>query len=195
VKSPRSEPFCVDSELVLEYSRTCVAEVLEEVFMPSYSSQFPDPVALVTVATTTRTNVMTVGWASPVSSNPPVLMVSIAPQRFTHDLILQTGEFGVSILSDDQKKLSELAGTLTGARTDKLARPEFETFAAETIKAPLVAGARAWFECMLHSHQIVGDHTVFYGTVVRTAFDASKSPLVLFCRKYYALGGVKGTYP
>jgi len=163
--------------------------------MPSYSSQFPDPVALVTVASKTRSNVMTVGWASPVSSNPPILMVSIAPQRFTHDLILHSGEFGVSILSDDQKKLSELAGTLTGARTDKLARPEFETFAADKIEAPLVAGARAWFECKLHSHHAVGDHTVFYGTVVRTAFDESRSPLVLFYRKYYALGEVKGTYP
>jgi len=163
--------------------------------MPSYSNQFPDPVALITVATKTRTNVMTVGWASPVSSDPPILMVSIAPQRFTHDLVLEAKEFGVSILSDDQKKLSELAGTLTGARTDKLARREFETFVAEKIKAPLVSGARAWFECTLHSHQTVGDHTVFYGTVVRTAFDASRSPLVLFYRKYYALGEGRGTYP
>jgi flavin reductase (DIM6/NTAB) family NADH-FMN oxidoreductase RutF len=166
-----------------------------EVHMPSYSSQFPDPVALVTVATKARTNVMTVGWASPVSSDPPILMVSIAPQRFTHDLILEAKEFGVSVLSDDQKKLSELAGTLTGGKTDKLARPEFATLAAEKIKAPLVAGARAWFECTLHSHQTVGDHTVFYGTVLRTAFDATKSPLVLFYRKYYALGEVRGTYP
>jgi flavin reductase (DIM6/NTAB) family NADH-FMN oxidoreductase RutF len=163
--------------------------------MPTYSSQFPDPVALVTVASKTRSNVMTVGWASPVSSSPPILMVSIAPQRFTHDLILQAGEFGVSVLADDQKKLSELAGTLTGAKTDKLARREFETFAAEKIGAPLITGARAWFECTLHSHQTVGDHTVFYGTVVRTAFDDSKSPLVLFYRKYYALGEVRGTYP
>lgn len=163
--------------------------------MPSYSTQFPDPVALVTVATKTRTNVMSVGWASPVSSTPPILMVSIAPQRFTHDLILEAKEFGVSILADDQKKLSELAGTLTGARTDKLARPEFGTFAAEKIEAPLVTGARAWFECTLHSHQTIGDHTVFYGTVIRAAFDESRSPLVLFYRKYYALGEVRGTYP
>ena len=163
--------------------------------MPSYSSQFPDPVALVTVATDKRTNVMTVGWASPVSSDPPILMVSIAPQRFTHDLILEAKEFGVSILADDQKKLSELAGTLTGGKTDKLSRREFETFPAERIKAPLIKGARAWFECKLHSHQTVGDHTVFYGTVLETKGDATKSPLVLFYRKYYALGDEKGVYP
>jgi flavin reductase (DIM6/NTAB) family NADH-FMN oxidoreductase RutF len=163
--------------------------------MPSYSSQFPDPIALVTVTSGEHTNVMTAGWASPVSSKPPVLMVSIAPQRFTHDLILDAGEFGISILSDRQRVLSTLAGTLTGSKVDKLGRPEFETFAAAKIQAPLIAGARAWFECALHSHHTVGDHTVFYGKVLETAADDSKSPLVLFYRKYYALGEELGAYP
>lgn len=163
--------------------------------MSSYSSQFPDPVVLVTVAAGERANVMTVGWASPVSSKPPILMVSIAPPRFTHDLIVEAREFGVSILADDQKELSEIAGTLSGKKTDKLAMSQFRTFPSEKIKAPLIAGARAWLECALHSHHTVGDHTVFYGDVLRTAFDESKSPLVLFYRKYYSLGKERGTYP
>jgi flavin reductase (DIM6/NTAB) family NADH-FMN oxidoreductase RutF len=161
----------------------------------SYSSQFPDPVALVTVAARERTNVMTVGWASPISSKPPILMVSIAPPRFTHDLIIEAKEFGVSILADDQKELSEIAGTLSGSKSDKLAMRQFETFQSQMIKAPLIAGARAWLECALHSHHAIGDHTVFYGKVLRSTFDESKSPLILFYRKYYALGEERGTYP
>jgi flavin reductase (DIM6/NTAB) family NADH-FMN oxidoreductase RutF len=163
--------------------------------MASYSSQFPDPVALVTVATKKHKNVMTVGWATPVSSKPPILMVSIAPKRFTHDLIIEAKEFGVSILADDQKKLSEIAGTLSGAKTNKFSMPEFATFDAEKVRAPLISGARAWFECTLHSHHTIGDHTVFYGNVLRSTFDESKSPLVLFCKKYYALGEERGVYP
>ena len=163
--------------------------------MPSYSSQIPDPVALITVATADHTNVMTAAWATPVSADPPILMVSVRPSRFTHDLILEAKEFGVSILADDQKKLSELAGTLSGKKKDKLSLPEFESFAARKIKAPLIKGARAWFECKLHSHHTVGDHTVFYGTVLAIKVDGSKSPLVLFYQKYYALGEVKGVYP
>jgi flavin reductase (DIM6/NTAB) family NADH-FMN oxidoreductase RutF len=163
--------------------------------MPTYSSQFPDPIALVTVTTAEHTNVMTVGWTSPVSMKPPILMVSIAPQRFTHDLIAEAGEFGVSILADDQKRLSQLAGTLTGKKVNKLERSEFETFPADTINAPLIAGARAWFECKLHSQQTVGDHTVFYGEVMRASVDDTKMPLVLFDKRYFALGDERGTYP
>jgi flavin reductase (DIM6/NTAB) family NADH-FMN oxidoreductase RutF len=163
--------------------------------MARYSSQFPDPVTLVTVATDKTTNVMAVGWISPVSFDPPILMVSIAPERFTHDLVLEAGEFAVCVLTDDQKKLSEIAGTLSGRNVDKLAIPEFRTVPAEMIRAPLIHGARASFECKLVSHEIVGDHTVFYGQIVRWTADESKSPLVLFDRFYYALGENKGEYP
>ncbi len=163
--------------------------------MSRYSSQFPDPVTLVTVATEDSTNVMAVGWASPVSFDPPILMLSIAPERFTHDLILKAGEFGVCVLTDDQKEISEIAGTLSGRNVNKLAMPEFRTVPAEMIRAPLIAGSRACFECKLSSHHSIGDHTVFYGEVLRWVADESKSPLVLFDRFYYALGENKGEYP
>lgn len=163
--------------------------------MASYSGQFPDPVALVTVATESKTNVMTVGWASPISFNPPILMVSIAPPRFTHDLILEAKEFGVSILANDQKELAALAGTLSGSAVDKLSKPEFKTIPAKVIGAPLIAGARAWIECKLFEHHTIGDHTVFYGEIIHFRVDEAKSPMVLFNKEYYALGDRKGAYP
>lgn len=163
--------------------------------MARYSSQFPDPVALVTVATDKETNFMTVGWASPVSFAPPILMVSIAPARHTHDLILEAGEFGVSILADDQRELSTLGGTRSGRDVDKIAEGSVKTVPGEKIAAPHIGGARAWLECKLVSHATVGDHTVFYGEVLKTTADESKSALVLFDRVYYALGEERGVYP
>lgn len=163
--------------------------------MAKYSSQFPDPVALITVATAKKTNVMTVGWTSPISFDPPILLVSIAPKRFTHDLIVQSGEFGVSILADDQKDLATLAGTFSGSEIDKIARMEYNTFPAQLISVPLVRGARAWFECRVQSSTSVGDHTAFFGKVLRAEADESKKPLVLFNRVYYALGDERGSYP
>jgi len=107
---------------------------------------------LVTAKSRDRVNVMTAGWTTPVSSNPPILMVSIAPQRFTHDLILESREFGLSILADDQKHLSELAGTMSGSKDDKIDRPEFELIAADKLGAPLIAGARMIWWNWLDNH-------------------------------------------
>ncbi len=163
--------------------------------MAKYSSQFPDPVTLVTVRTDNETNFMTAGWASPVSFDPPILMVSIAPERHTHNLILEAGEFGISILADDQRNLSTLGGTTSGRDVDKIAEGNVATAPGEKIRAPHVAGARAWLECKLVSHETVGDHTVFYGEVLKTVADEAKSALVLFNRVYYALGEKRGVYP
>ncbi len=163
--------------------------------MARYSSQFADPVTLVTVATKDKTNVMAVGWTSPVSFDPPILMVSIAPERFTHDMLIEAREFAVCVLAEDQKNLSEIAGTLSGRNTDKLAMSEFRTVPAEMIRAPLIYGARASCECKLVSYATVGDHTVFYGEVLRFVVDETKAPLVLFSRYYYSLGEKRGEYP
>ena len=163
--------------------------------MARYSSQFPDPVTLVTVTTDEETNFMTVGWVSPVSFDPPILMISIAPERHSHDLILKAGEFGISILAEDQKELSTLGGTLSGRDCDKIEKGAVETVPGEKIRAPHIAGARAWLECRVLSHETVGDHTVFYGEVLKTTADESKSALVLFNRVYYALGDERGVYP
>ena len=163
--------------------------------MARYSSQFPDPVCIVTVESHGRRNAMTVGWASPVSFKPPILMVSIAPQRHTHDMFIQAAEFGVSVLSDDQKELSTLAGTISGRDVDKLALPEFAISSGNHIGAPLIQGARAWLECSLLDHQSIGDHTVFYGEILEFRSDETKNPLILFNGRYFALGNVKGDYP
>jgi flavin reductase (DIM6/NTAB) family NADH-FMN oxidoreductase RutF len=163
--------------------------------MARYSSQFPDPVTLVTVTTDEETNFMTVGWVSPVSFDPPILMISIAPERYSHDLILKAGEFGISILAEDQKELSTLGGTLSGRDCDKIGKGDVKTVPGENIRSPHIAGARAWLECKVLSHETVGDHTVFYGEVLKTTADESKSALVLFNRVYYALGEERGVYP
>lgn len=163
--------------------------------MKRYSSHFPDPVVLVTVVANGKTNVMTVGWVTPVSFTPPILMISVAPERYTHDLLVQAGEFGVSILADNQKKLSTIAGTQSGKKVDKLDRTEFELIDSELISAPLIKGARAWYECKIVARHVIGDHTAFFGEVLRSDADESKMPLILFNRKYYSLGDECGVYP
>jgi flavin reductase (DIM6/NTAB) family NADH-FMN oxidoreductase RutF len=73
--------------------------------------------------------------------------------------------------------------------------PEFKTISATKIGAPLIAGARASLECKLVSRETVGDHTVFYGEVLRFEIDEAKKPLVLFSGGYYSLGEKRGEYP
>ena len=160
-----------------------------------FSSQFADPVVIVGVATGMKRNIMTAAWVSPVSFDPPVVMVSISPRRPTHVLVLEAKEFTLSVLTNQQRKLSTTAGVSTGRKKDKLKLDIFKTEEGKKVKAPFIRDCRAVLECKLIKHLTIGDHTLFLGEVVHFTCDRSKSPLILFDKKYYSLGEYLADYP
>jgi len=160
-----------------------------------FSSQFADPVVIVSVATDKKRNIMTAAWVSPVSFEPPIVMVSVSPRRYTHGLLLEAKEFTLSILTDQQRQLSTAAGVSTGRKKDKLKLEIFKTEEGKKVKAPFIKDSRAVLECKLIKQLTIGDHTIFLGEVVHFTCDRSKSPLILFNRKYYSLGEYIADYP
>lgn len=163
----------------------------------NYSRQFIHPVVLLSVADGHQENLATMAWVSPVSFQPPLLMVSVSPKRHSHDMIHRAKEFGIIVLSDKQKELSTLAGTRSGRNENKWeidvirqARKE-----ARIISAPLLTGCRACYECKLESHLTTGDHTLFIGKVLRYEINEQVMPLLLFNRNYHAVGEFIARYP
>jgi flavin reductase (DIM6/NTAB) family NADH-FMN oxidoreductase RutF len=168
----------------------------EEVKMARYhSNQFCLPVAIVSVAAGDKVNIMTAAWVGPLSHHPPIIYVSISPKRYTHDLILEAGEFSLNILTDKQRELSTVAGTISGRKEDKLKHSLFKQEPGIKVKAPRLKDVRAVMECKLINHFAAGDHTVFVGEVVNFINDEDKSPLILFNHKYHKLGEYLADYP
>ena len=62
---------------------------------------YPLPAVLVTAADRQgRTNVFTVAWAGTVCTNPPMVSISVRPERFSHHMILETGEFVLNLTTE-----------------------------------------------------------------------------------------------
>ena len=79
----------------------------------SYSQNLVSPVTLISISDGDRENIATMSWVCALSRKPPLLMVSISPLRYSHDLVLSAGEFAILVLSDTQEKISTLAATST----------------------------------------------------------------------------------
>ncbi len=156
----------------------------------SPSSQFAECVALITAKLGDKENAMPATWAIPVSFSPKLVAVNIAPERFTHDMIKESGKFGVCLLADGQMDLSKYAGSCSGRDTEKFDR--IPSFRGET-GLPLVQGAVACMECRVVDAVTEGDHTVFTGEVINL-YAAEKKPLLLFRGEYHRLGGSLGRY-
>jgi flavin reductase (DIM6/NTAB) family NADH-FMN oxidoreductase RutF len=158
------------------------------------TSEFAESVSVVTVKTDGKINAMTAAWAIPVSHRPALVVVHIAPQRYTHDLIMEAKEFGLSILAEDQMEASQHAGTVSGRKVDKFAGDVLKAKPSKVIDTPVLEGCAATMECKLEKAIVMGDHTIFVGRVVAMEQDPEKKPLIIHRGIYYRFGESVGKY-
>ncbi len=140
---------------------------------------FTTTCALITTDGPGGPNVMAAEWTFNVSYRPFLILVAIDPANRTHDLILESQEFGVNLVSEEQVTAMGFAGHYSKADTDKLSSELFETYPARRIHAPMIRGSLLNAECRLVETHALGDHTAFVGEVVELSVDPDRKPVVL----------------
>ncbi len=143
------------------------------------SRQFTTGVAYITTHGSRGPNVMSAEWTYNVSYDPFLISVHLGPRKATHDAIVETGEFGVNLVPEDQVTAMAFAGHFSRHDVEKLSSDLFETYEAKEIRAPMIRGCLLNAECRLVQQVPMGDHTAFVGEVVAFSVDPSKRPLVL----------------
>jgi flavin reductase (DIM6/NTAB) family NADH-FMN oxidoreductase RutF len=120
-------------------------------------------VYVVTTRLGDRVNGMTAAWVSQVSFSPLLVMVSIAPPRYSHDLIKESGVFAINVLTSEQVDLGKRFGYKSGRKVDKFAGLDYLT---GVTGAPILPQAYAFLELKLVDTFPAGDHTLFIGEVL-----------------------------
>jgi len=105
------------------------------------------PVVLVSSAHGGRRNVMAASWSMPLDFDPPKVAVVIDKSTLTRELVEASGSFALNIPLRPLARATEVTGTESGRDVDKFAALGLDTFAAEKINAPLIAGCAGWLEC------------------------------------------------
>ena len=127
----------------------------------------PRPAVLVTCCDRAGSaNVLSVAWQTPLSHDPPMLGVSITSRRFSHHMIVETGEFAINVVEHGMREAVVYCGTVSGRDEDKLSKAGLKLLPAHSIRPPLIEAALAHLECQLVEQIETGDHTFFVGRVV-----------------------------
>ena len=132
-----------------------------------FCQHYPKVAAVVTVRAGEKANAMAAAWHSALSYEPPLYGVAISPKRFTHELILEAGEFGVNFLPFEKAEIVAAVGGSTGREVDKFQAFHIGEEEPVRSRAPILADAYAAYECKLVSHHSFGDHTWFVGEILR----------------------------
>ena len=129
---------------------------------------------------------MTVNSFTSISLEPPLVSVTLKQLTHTHELVVRSGEFSVTILSSDQKNLSDrFAGKIPEIH-DRFEGVQTKTLSTDV---PLLAGGLAHFNCRVVNSIPAGENTLFIAEVVAVSRDGEgeENPLVYHNRMYWNL--------
>jgi flavin reductase (DIM6/NTAB) family NADH-FMN oxidoreductase RutF len=120
---------------------------------------------------------LTVNSFTSVSLEPPLVLICLGHHTAAVQCFRSTKHFGINILADDQRWLSE-----------HFARKGYDRF--ETIEwhrgetgVPLLPGVVAVMECDTYRCVEMGDHDIFVGRVARVEI-CDRAPLLYFASGY-----------
>lgn len=124
---------------------------------------------------------MTVSAFASLSIDPMQIIVSLRVGSLLQDMILDSNNFAVSILREDQKEVA----SYFASSGRKLSGDEFPGIPSEMGKtgAPILDGSLAHIDCTLSTTYDGGDHVIFVGNVVEAVADEGE-PLLYFKGSY-----------
>ena len=81
---------------------------------------YPLPVVMVSVADEEgKDNIITVAWAGTVCTNPPMVSISVRPERYSYHMIKETGEFVINLTTEKLAYATDYCGVKSGRDVDK----------------------------------------------------------------------------
>ena len=126
----------------------------------------PLPPTMVTCGTVEEPNVFTVAWTGILNTQPPVTYISVRPERYSYELIKQSGEFVINLPTQQLIRAVDYCGVKSGRNTDKFKEMNLRAEPAEKISAPILAQSPVNIECKVRDIVELGTHHMFIADIV-----------------------------
>lgn len=132
----------------------------------------PVPVVLITSKNKEgKENVFTVAWTGTVCTKPPMLSISVRPERLSYEYIKETMEFTVNLPSSDMTRAVDYCGVRPGRKFDKIKEMNFTMVEGTNVDVPYINECPISIECKVKSIIPLGTHDLFIAEVVGSHVD------------------------
>ena len=168
---------------------------------------YPLPVVMVSVADKEgNSDIVTVAWAGTICTNPPMVSISVRPERFSHHMLMETGEFVINLTTKDLAFATDYCGVKSGRDVDKWKEMNLTPVMGNVVKVPCIAESPVNIECKVVKVEKLGSHDMFVAEVVAVQVDdaymdeknsfhlSMANPIVYSHGEYYLLGEKLGKF-
>ena len=169
---------------------------------------YPLPAVMVSCANAAgEKDIVTVAWAGTVCTNPPMLSISLRPERHSYHIIRESGEFVVNLVTSRLQRACDWCGVRSGRDYDKWAECRLTADPAAQLElAPAIAESPVNIECRVRDVLELGSHHLFLADVVavrveeglldvRGKLDLARANLAAYSHgEYFELGRRLGSF-
>ncbi|SHJ98085.1 flavin reductase family protein [Hespellia stercorisuis] len=169
---------------------------------------YPLPAAMVSAGDDKgSTNILTVAWTGTVCTNPPMLYISVRPERYSYHMIKESGEFVVNLTTEKLAYATDYCGVRSGRDVDKWKEMNLTRGKAAHLKyAPIIEESPVNIECRVTEIKELGSHHMFLAEVAgvqvsdeymneTNKFELNSTGLLAYSHgEYLSLGEPLGTF-
>lgn len=153
-----------------------------------------------------KPNIITVAWAGTICTNPAMLSISVRPERYSYNIIKETKEFVINLVTSDLVYATDYCGVKSGRDVDKFKEMNLHKSISKVVKAPGIEESPVNIECCVKEIKELGSHHMFISEVVSVniddkymdktgKFNLNKAGLVSYSHgEYFELGKKLGKF-
>ena len=151
-------------------------------------------------------NIITVAWTGTINTNPPMTYVSIRPERHSYNMIKESGEFVINLVTESLTYACDFCGVRSGRDLDKFSEMKLTPVKGNEVSAPIIYESPVNIECKVKDIVELGSHHMFIAEVVCVSvsdeymdetgkFHFNKSKPICYSHGgYFGLGKQMGTF-
>lgn len=133
----------------------------------------PVPVVLVTSRNSEgKENVFTVAWTGTICTKPPMLSISIRPERLSYEYIKETMEFTVNLPTRKLTRETDYCGVRSGRTNNKIEEMKFTMIEGTEVKSSYIDECPVNIECKVKNIIPLGTHELFLAEVLCSHIDS-----------------------
>ena len=126
----------------------------------------PIPPMLVSCGTMDAPNIITAAWCGNVNSVPAKAYISVRPERYSYDLIKESGEFVLNLPTEKLLKAADWCGVRSGRDYRKFDEMGLTAEPCSKVSAPQIGECPITLECKVCQIIPLGSHDMFLAEIV-----------------------------
>lgn len=133
---------------------------------------YPLPAVIVSCGSSVeKSNMVTVAWTGTVCTNPPMVYISLRPERFSYPMIMANKQFTINLTTAAMARATDWIGVRSGKDYNKWEQTGLTPKPGVAVESPNVEESPLSLECFVKCVIPLGSHHMIVAEVINVLAD------------------------